>query len=176
MGKLTYETDGTRDFWRQDGGLAAANIRHDHIWWSGNTPEYYIKQYTSGNYLNMHEYGLGAMMNRQSTEKFATEEELSQWPITNKNSIAYHTATFNGFYNWQPTPHGYDIDTHAYYASLFTDEETLDGMIIGSQLSQAQADYPLAINQRIKAPYNSANVIYKLNDNYPGASRSIVDW
>ena len=49
-------------------------------------------------------------------------------------------------------------------------------MILGSQLSQAQSDYPLAINARIKAPQSSVNVIYKLNDNYPGASWSIVDW
>ena len=176
MGKLTYETDGTRDFWRQDGGPGASNIRHDHIWWSGDSPEHYIKIYTELEYLNMHEYGLGAMMNRQSIEKFATAEELSQWPINNRSSIAYHTATFNGFYGWQETPYGHDIVTHMHYASLFTDEQSLDGVIIGSQLSQAQADYPLAINQRIKAPNNTANVIYKMNDNYPGASWSIVDW
>ena len=74
------------------------------------------------------------------------------------------------------TPYGHDIATHTHYASLFTDEQSLDGIIIGSQLSQAQADYPLAINQRIKVSTNSANVIYKMNDNYPGASWSIVDW
>lgn len=176
MGKLTYSNDGTRDFWRQDGGAGAANIRHDHIWWSGYTPEYYIKTYTSVQELNMHEYGLGSMMNRSSIEKYASKEELNTWPIKNDNSISYHTATFNGFYNWQPTPHGYDIDTHTYYASTFTDVNGLDDLIIGSQLAQAQADYPLAINSRIKAPYNSSNVIYKLNDNYPGASWSIVDW
>ena len=176
MGRLTYETDGTRDFWRQDGGTGAANIRHDHIWWSGDTPEHYLKQYTGTKYLNMSEYGLGSMMNRQSIEKFAPEKELSQWPIDPAGSIAYHTATFNGYYGWNPTPHGYDVDTHLYYASLFTDEGSLDGVITGSQLSQAQADYPLAMMQRIKAGYNSVNVIYKLNDNYPGASWSIVDW
>ena len=176
IGKLTYETDGTRDFWRQDGGPGASNIRHDHIWWSGDSPEHYIKIYTQTTYLNMHEYGLGAMMNRQSIEKFATEQELSQWPIKTDSSIAYHTATFDGFYGWMETPYGHDIATHMHYASLFTDEQNLDGLIIGSQLSQAQADYPLAINQRIKAPNNSANVIYKMNDNYPGASWSIVDW
>ncbi len=176
MGKLTYDNDGTRDFWRQDGGMAAANIRHDHIWWSGHTPEYYIKTYTSVKELNMHEYGLGSMMNRSSIEKYATDAEIQQWPVQKKGTISYHTATFNGYYGWNPTPHGYDIDTHMYYAGLFTEVNGLDDLIRGSQLSQAQADYPLAINSRIKAPYNSANVIYKLNDNYPGASWSIVDW
>lgn len=176
MGKLTYETDGTRDFWRQDGGTGSSNIIHDHIWWSGASPEHYIKTYTDWANVNMSEYGLGAMMNRQSIEKFATESELSQWPIDRKNSISYHTATFNGYYGWMPTPYGYDIDAHMHYASLFTDADSLDEMITGSQLSQAQSDYPLAINARIKAPSSSVNVIYKLNDNYPGASWSIVDW
>ncbi|MBR5059457.1 MAG: fibronectin type III domain-containing protein [Clostridia bacterium] len=176
MGKLTYENDGTRDFWRQDGGIAADGIRHDHIWWSGHTPEYYISTYTPISNLNMHEYGLGAMMNLSSIEKFATKEELAEWPLGKDSSIAYHTATFNGYTNWTTTPYGYDIDTHMHYAGLFTDAANLRELIIGSQLSQAQADYPLAINQRIKADKNSANVIYKLNDNYPGASWSIVDW
>ena len=176
MGKLTYETDGTRDFWRQDGGTGGMNIVHDHIWWSGASPEHYIKTYTNLNNTNMSEYGLGAMMNRSSIEKFASENELAEWPIGAKNSIAYHTATFNGFYGWNPTPYGYDIDTHLHYAAYFTDVSDLDEMILGSQLSQAQSDYPLAINARIKAPQSSVNVIYKLNDNYPGASWSIVDW
>ena len=176
MGKLTYETDGTRDFWRQDGGTGGMNIVHDHIWWSGASPEHYIKTYTSLENLNMSEYGLGAMMDRSSIEKFASEKELAEWPIGAKNSIAYHTATFNGFYGWNPTPYGYDIDTHLHYAAYFTDVSDLDEMILGSQLSQAQSDYPLAINARIKAPQSSVNVIYKLNDNYPGASWSIVDW
>ena len=176
MGKLTYENDGTRDFWRQDGGVGAANIRHDHIWWSGATPEHYIKNYTSVKYLNMHEYGLGSMMNKQSIAKFATEAELNEWPIGKKSSIGYHTATFNGYSGWTQTPYGYDIAAHTHYASLFTDVDSLDDLILGSQLSQAQADYPYAINARIKYPDDSANVIYKLNDCYPGASWSIVDW
>ncbi|MBQ1846979.1 MAG: fibronectin type III domain-containing protein [Clostridia bacterium] len=176
MGKLTYETDGTREFWRQDGGTGAPNIRHDHIWWSGASPEYYLKSYTYTKELNMSEYGLGSMMNLQSIRKFATEKEISEWPIGKNNSIAYHTATFNGYTGWTQTPYGYDIAAHMHYASLFTDVADLDEMILGSQLSQAQADYPLAINSRIKAPSNTANVIYKLNDCYPGASWSIVDW
>ena len=176
MGKLTYEYDGTRDFWRQDGGVGAANIRHDHIWWSGASPEHYLKTYTPIKNLNMHEYGLGSMMNRQSIEKFATPEEVSEWPLSRKNTIMYHTATFNGYYGWMQTPYGHDIATHMHYASLFTDVDSLDELILGSQLSQAQADYPYAINARIKAPYTSANVIYKMNDCYPGASWSIVDW
>ncbi len=176
IGKLTYETDGTREFWRQDGGVGASNIRHDHIWWSGASPEYYIKSYTHVTELNMSEYGLGAMMNLQSIKKFATEAEISEWPIGKKSSIAYHTATFDGYYGWMQTPYGHDIATHEHYAAFFTDVSNLEELIVGSQLAQAQADYPLAINSRIKAPYNTVNVIYKLNDCYPGASWAIVDW
>ena len=176
MGKLTYETDGTRDFWRQDGGTGSANIVHNHIWWSGDSPEYYIKNYANKLNYNFHEYGLGAMMNMDSIAKYATAEEMAEWPINRRGTIAYHTATFNGSEGWTPTPWGYDIDTHIHYASFFLQTDSLEDLVRGSQLSQAQADYLPAINARINNPYSSMNVVYKLNDNYPGASWSIVDW
>ena len=176
MGKLTYETDGTRDFWRQDGGTGSANIIHDHIWWSGDSPEYYLKNYSNKLNYNFHEYGLGAMMNMDSIAKFATAEEMAEWPINKRGTVAYHTATFNGTEGWTPSPWGFDIDTHLHYASFFLQTDSLEDVVRGSQLSQAQADYLPAINARINNPHSSMNVVYKLNDNYPGASWSIVDW
>ena len=176
MGKLTYETDGTRDFWRQDGGTGGTQITHDHIWWSGASPEHYIKTYSNMLNLNLTEYGLGAMMNLDSIAKYATAQEMAQWPVDQKGAIAYHTATFNGFEGWTPSPYGYDIDTHLHYASMFCKVDSLADLVRGSQMAQAQADYLPAINARINAPYSSINVVYKLNDNYPGASWAIVDW
>lgn len=176
IGKLTYETDGTRDFWRQDGGTGGTQITHDHIWWSGASPEHYIKTYSNMLNLNLTEYGLGAMMNLDSIAKYATAQEMAQWPVDQKGVIAYHTATFNGFEGWNPSPYGYDIDTHLHYASMFYQVDSLADLVRGSQMAQAQADYLPAINARINAPYSSINVVYKLNDNYPGASWAIVDW
>lgn len=176
MGKLTYETDGTRDFWRQDGGTGGTQITHDHIWWSGASPEHYIKTYSNMLNVNLTEYGLGAMMNMDSIAKYATAEEMAEWPVDQKGVISYHTATFNGFEGWNPSPHGYDIDTHLHYASMFYKVDSLADLVRGSQLAQAQADYLPAINARINYPYSSMNVVYKLNDNYPGASWAIVDW
>ena len=176
MGKLTYETDGTRDFWRQDGGTGGTQITHDHIWWSGASPEHYIKTYANFLNLNLTEYGLGAMMNMDSIAKYATAEEMAQWPISQRGVISYHTATFNGFEGWNPSPYGYDIDTHLHYANTFIKTDSLADLVRGSQLAQAQADYLPAMNARINYPYSSMNVVYKLNDNYPGASWAIVDW
>lgn len=176
IGKLTYETDGTRDFWRQDGGTGAIQITHDHIWWSGASPEHYVKTYSGMLNNNLTEYGLGAMMNLDSIAKFATADEMAQWPVDPNGTIAYHTATFNGYEKWSPSPYGYDIDTHLHYASMFLKVDSLEDLVRGSQMAQAQADYLPAINARINYPYSSANVVYKLNDNYPGASWSIVDW
>lgn len=176
IGKLTYETDGTRDFWRQDGGTGGTQITHDHIWWSGASPEHYIKTYSNMQNVNLTEYGLGAMMNLDSIAKYATAAEMARWPIDQKGVISYHTATFNGFEGWNPSPHGYDIDTHLHYASMFCKVDSLVDLVRGSQLAQAQADYLPAMNARINYPYSSMNVVYKLNDNYPGASWAIVDW
>lgn len=176
IGKLTYEYDGTRDFWRQDGGVGGTNITHDHIHWSGASPEHYLKTYSNFLNLNLTEYGLACMMNYESIQKFATEKEVAEWPINQKGTIAYHTATFNGMLGWTPSPHGYDIDTYRHYADMFIEVDSLQDLITGSQMAQAQSDYLPAINARINAPYSTANVVYKLNDNYPGASWSIVDW
>lgn len=176
IGKLTYETDGTRDFWRQDGGTGGTQITHDHIWWSGASPEHYIKTYSNMLNVNLTEYGLGAMMNLDSIAKYATAEEMAEWPISQKGTIAYHTATFNGYEGWTPSPYGYDIDTHLHYANTFIQTDSLADVVVGSQLAQAQADYLPAMNARINYPYSSMNVVYKLNDNYPGASWAIVDW
>ena len=176
MGKLTYETDGTRDFWRQDGGTGGTQITHDHIWWSGASPEHYIKTYSNLLNLNLTEYGLGAMMNMDSIAKYATAEEMAEWPISQRGTISYHTATFNGYEGWNPSPYGYDIDTHLHYANTFIQTDSLADVVRGSQMAQAQADYLPAMNARINYPYSSMNVVYKLNDNYPGASWAIVDW
>ena len=176
IGKLTYETDGPRDFWRQDGGTGGTQITHDHIWWSGASPEHYIKTYSNMLNVNLTEYGLGGMMNPDSIAKYATAEEMAEWPVNQKGVISYHTATFNGYEGWTPSPHGYDIDTHLHYASMFLKVDSLEDLVRGSQMAQAQADYLPAINARINYPYSSMNVVYKLNDNYPGASWAIVDW
>ncbi len=176
IGKLTYETDGTRDFWRQDGGTGGTQITHDHIWWSGASPEHYIKTYSDMQNVNLTEYGLGAMMNMDSIARYATAEEMAEWPISQRGVISYHTATFNGFEGWTPSPYGYDVDTHLHYANTFIHTDSLSDVVRGSQLAQAQADYLPAMNARINYPYSSMNVVYKLNDNYPGASWAIVDW
>ena len=63
IGKLTYEYDGTRTFYRQDGGPGGAGMGHDHIHWGGQSPEHYITAYANRLYLNLHEYGLDSMMN-----------------------------------------------------------------------------------------------------------------
>ncbi len=175
MGRLTYQYDGTRDFWRQDGGHGGAGMTHDHIWWGGQSPEHYASVYADAT-SNLHEYGLGAMMNLESIAKYATEEEMAQWPIDPEGTIAYHTATFNGMKGWTPSPHGYDIDTYIWYASLFAEVNDLESLVTGSQIAQTMAKYFAIQNARINNPDVSAVCYYKFNDVYPGASWSVVDW
>ena len=176
MGKLTYQYDGTRSFFRQDGGPGGAGMSHDHIHWSGASPEHYSKTYANMKNINLHEYGLDSMMNLESIAKFATEEEMQQWPLDPKGTIAYHTATFNGMHGWNPSPHGYDIDTFIHYASFFIEVDSLADLVVGSQLAQTMATYLPIQNARINWPDVTTLAYYKLNDVYPGASWSTVDW
>ena len=175
IGKLTYKYDGTRDFWRQDGGVGALGISHNHIHWGGEDPENYAEIYYNWT-SNLHEYGLDAMMNMESIAKYATEEEMAQWPIDPEGTIAYHTATFNGMKGWNQTPYGYDIDTFIHYASQFVEVNDLESLVTGSQIAQMMADYFSALNSRINFPNQSMVMFYKFNDVYPGASWSVVDY
>ncbi len=175
IGTLTYKYDGTRDFWRQDGGVGANGIIHDHIHWGGESPEHYAEVYYDTD-RNFHEYGLDSMMNLESIARFATAEEMAEWPIDQSGTIAYHTATFNGMKGWQQTPYGYDIDTFIHYASQFVEVKDLESLITGSQIAQTMADYIAALNSRINFPNQSMVMVYKFNDVYPGASWSIVDY
>lgn len=176
IGRLTYEYDGTRVFWRQDGGIGGGGITHDHIHWSGASPEHYLTNYADFKNLNLMEYGLDGMMNLDSIAKFATEGEMTTWPIARSGTVAYHTATFNGTTGWTATPYGYDVDTFIHYASTFLEVNGLEDMVLGSQLAQAQADYLAAQNSRMNNPYSTTVCVYKLNDVYPGGSWALVDW
>lgn len=175
IGTLTYKYDGTRDFWRQDGGVGANGISHNHIHWGGEDPENYAELYYNWT-SNLHEYGLDAMMNLDSIAKYATKEEMEQWPIDPEGTIAYHTATFNGMKGWQQTPYGYDIDTFIHYASQFVEVDSLESLVKGSQIAQTMADYFSAFNSRVNFPTQSMVMVYKFNDVYPGASWAIVDY
>lgn len=175
IGTLTYKYDGTRDFWRQDGGVGAYGIVHNHIHWGGEDPENYAEIYYNFT-SNLHEYGLDAMMNLESIAKFATAEEMAEWPINPEGTIAYHTATFNGMKGWTQTPYGYDIDTFIHYASQFVEVNDLQSLVTGSQIAQMMADYFAALNSRINFPNQSMVMFYKFNDVYPGASWSVVDY
>lgn len=176
IGKLTYEYDGTRVFWRQDGGMGGGGITHDHIHWSGASPEHYLINYADFKNLNLMEYGLDGMMNLDSIAKYATAEDMAAWPIARNGTVAYHTATFNGTTGWTATPYGYDVDTFIHYASAFLEVDSLEDMVLGSQLAQAQADYLAAQNSRMNNPYSTTVCVYKLNDVYPGGSWALVDW
>jgi beta-mannosidase len=176
MGRLTYEHDGTRTFYRQDGAGAGNGIAHDHIHWSGQSPEHYATHYANSKGVNLTEYGLDSMMNLESIAKYATPSEIAAFPIDPKGTIAYHTSTFNGMLRWKPSPHGFDIDAFMYRARDFLEVKSVADLVTGTQLAQTMAKVLAAQNARTQFPDTTAIAYYKLNDVYPGASWAVVDF
>lgn len=176
MGRLTYENDGTRTFYRQNGPGGGGGFTHDHIHWSGNSAEHYASAYANTKNVNLMEYGLGSMMNPESMAKYATPSEIATFPVDPKGTIAYHTATFNGMHRWNPTPQGYDIDAFIHRASDFLEVKSIADLVTGSQLAQTMAKVLAAQNARTQFPETTAIAYYKLNDVYPGASWAVVDF
>jgi beta-mannosidase len=176
MGRLTYENDGTRTFYRQNGPGGGGGFTHDHIHWTGKSAEHYASAYANTKNVNLMEYGLGSMMDLESMAKYATPSEIAGFPVDPKGTIAYHTATFNGMHRWNPTPQGYDIDAIIHRASDFIEVKSIADLVTGSQLAQTMAKVLAVRNARTQFPETTAIAYYKLNDVYPGASWAVVDF
>ena len=161
MGRLANELDGTRPFHR---GEPWGGSMHSYDSWWGDQPLYSSYKATA---LFFGEFGTASMPVMESVLRYLPEDEKNQWPAPKDGSFAYHTPKFN--------TKG-DIPKLQRLAGYFTAGNTLGEFIRGTQLAQAVGNRVILERARTRWPECTGALYYKINDNYPAASWSTVDW
>ncbi len=167
MGKLTLELDYTRPWHRQE---PCGGSRHDYrASWEGKNPT--SNMVMEADFFG--EFGVDCWPNYESIKRFTPAEELSameqmeNWAIAPDSVVAHHTPMFNK---------SGDVWRQQNHVPLFIEPNSMKNSVIGSQLGQVVGvRYPLE-RARTRWPQCSGAIMYKLNDPYPAASWSTVDW
>lgn len=169
MGKLTVELDQTRPWHRQE--PAGGSCHNYAASWEGKNPS--VNMTLEAPFFG--EFGVDCWPNYESVVKYTPKAELdaleslnkSEWHIDNNGVIAHHTPMFNR------SGDVYRLQNHV---PLFLPPDSLKNSITGSQLAQAVGVRYTLERARTRWPQCSGAILYKLNDPYPTASWSTVDW
>lgn len=161
MGRYAVELDGTRAFHRAEGWGGSV---HSYACWWGREPLAHNLTMTADFFG---EFGLASVPVLESVRRYLPAAERDVWPPPPDGSFAYHTPVFNTME---------DMDRLTQYAGGFTAGRTMAEFITGSQLAQAVGVRHTLERARTRWPACSGALYYKMNDNYPAASWSCVDW
>jgi beta-mannosidase len=161
LGRRILELDGTRPFRRAS---PAGGDLHYHIYWSQRPLP--LHQELGQRALAFTEFGMSSFANPETWERVLPEDELEQWPPARDAVMIHHTPTY--------------IYRHVALTERFAREwrkpDNLDNVIEGIQLAQCAADKFLIERMRSRKPVTSMTQVYKLTENYPGASWSLIDY
>ena len=160
MGRYSISLDGTRPFHR---GQPKGGSTHNHENWWGDNPIDSNLVMTSRFWG---EFGFPALPVKETVVKYLDGEEYV-WPSKEGSVLRHHFPIF-GVAN--------DTMRLARISDLFTDHNTLDNLIAGSQWAQVECVRHTLERARTQWPESAVGCSYKLNDNYAGMSWSSLDW
>lgn len=169
LGQLTLEWDGTRPWHRQE---PYGGSRHDYVAsWEGRHPRYSMELEA----IFFGEFGVDCWPVYESMKRYTPREEwealeklpAEAWAIPADSVIAHHTPMFNK---------AGDLHRQQQHVSLFLPRTSMQNSILGSQLAQVVGVRHTLERARTRWPFATGAIMYKLNDPYPAASWSTVDW
>lgn len=171
IGRRTLELDGTRPWHRQE----TANRGSRHVYsasWGWKNPAVMMTKES----VFFGEFGVDAFPCMESVRKYTPAAELTElertkgtpaWHIVPDGAIAHHTPKFNSTN---------DVERLSQHVAMFLSPDSLENVILGSQIAQAIGVRYTLERARTRFPDCAGASMYKLNDVYPAASWATVDW
>jgi len=171
LGRRTIELDGTRPWHRQE--RTGYGSLHNYVaGWGGKNPAEAMK--LEATFLG--EFGLDCYPCVESIRRYTPDAEWAElertkgtaaWKIDPDGAVAHHTPKFN--------TRG-DVTLLQRHVGMFVETNSLENVVLGSQLAQAICTRYTLERARTRFPDCTGASMYKLNDVYPAASWATVDW
>jgi beta-mannosidase len=161
MGRYSIELDGTRAFHR---GEPRGGSRHPYdSYWGYANLDFNLNMGS----VFLGEFGIPSFPVMESVKRYLPDSEKELWPPPLDGSFIHHTPTFNT---------RDDFNRLTKQANYFTAGATMERFVTATQWTQATALRHMLERARTNWPTAAGALFYKINDNYPAASWSMVDW
>jgi beta-mannosidase len=161
MGRYSIELDGTRTFHRGEPWGGSVH-NYDSYWGNAN-----LDANLNLGAVFIGEFGLASLPSLESVRRYLPDDEKNLWPAPADGSLIHHTPTFNTYG---------DMERLSRISGYFTAGVTMERFIYGTQIAQATGLRHTLEQARAGWPNSTGALFYKMNDNYPAASWSTVDW